>query len=41
MDLTVWGTGAVPKEHPLQALVPLKLVFEAELIFFISKLEQI
>ena len=31
----------MPKEHPLQALVPLKLVFEAELILFISKLEQI
>ena len=42
IDLSlVRGATTMPKEHPLQRLVPLELVLKAKLIFLVGKLEQI
>lgn len=40
--LTLVGrSGAVPEEDPLQALVALELVFEAEGVFLVGELEEV
>lgn len=37
----VRGAGAVPEEDPLQGLVALQLVLEAELVLLVGELEQV